>query len=43
MKLALSFSEENKDDDSVVAEVPVFVFQNDTYLIDFNPMITNYF
>ena len=24
MKLALSFSEENKDDDSVVAEVPVF-------------------
>ena len=27
MKLALSFSEENKDDDSVVAEVSVLHFQ----------------
>ena len=27
MKLALSFSEENKDDDSVVAKVSVFYFQ----------------
>ena len=43
VKLALSFSEENKDDDSVVAEVPLFVLQNDPYLIDCNPMITNYF